>query len=211
MKNNKNIKRILWICMCIILIAIVYEIIHIYAVFQSEMEGNARFENGKWNIYVNGTEISKGVETSFLVDQINIDGSLHVKEGNLAPGLAGDFEIAINPSNTDVSVRYDININKESMTDDNIQIVGIVETIENNTLVRTDENTYSAIIPLNKIKNGTTNNIKISLQWIDSDENSSEDINIGTASNPKLHIPITVHVSQYLGEELTKYIENNGE
>ena len=47
--KNKNIKKVLWLCMCIIIVVIVYEIIHIYAVFYSEMSGNARFENGKWN------------------------------------------------------------------------------------------------------------------------------------------------------------------
>lgn len=83
--KNKNIKKILWLCMCIIIVVIVYEIIHIYAVFYSEMSGNARFENGKWNIYVNGTEISTGVNTTFVVDQISIDESSHVKAGNLAP------------------------------------------------------------------------------------------------------------------------------
>ncbi len=191
--------------MCIILAIIIYEVIHIYAVFQSEIEGNVQFTNGKWNIYVNGTEISRGVETSFLVDHINIGESSHVKEGNIAPGLSGDFEIAINPSDTDVSVRYDINIDKENMTNDNLQITNIEETIENNTLTRTAENTYSAIIPLNKIKNGITNNIKISVTWTDNETNSDQDINIGTVSNPKLHIPITVHVSQYLGETITEY------
>lgn len=85
MKNNKNIKKILWLCMCIILVIIIYEIIHIYAVFHSEMSGNIQFVNGKWNIYVNNTEISTGVDASFVVDQINIDGSQHVKAGNIAP------------------------------------------------------------------------------------------------------------------------------
>ncbi|MBR3163432.1 MAG: hypothetical protein IKF17_04980 [Clostridia bacterium] len=85
MKNKKNIKTLILVCMCIIIGFLIYEIIHIYAVFYSEMNGNARFEKGKWNIYINGTEISRGIETSFTVDQINIDGSSHVKEGNIAP------------------------------------------------------------------------------------------------------------------------------
>lgn len=204
--KNKNIKKLLWLCMCIIIVVIIYEIIHIYAVFYSEMSGNVQFENGKWNIYVNGTEISTGTTTTFTVDQINIDESSHVKAGNLAPGLSGDFEIAINPTDTDVSVRYDITLNKENMTNDNISIIDIVETEENNTLTRTGENTYTAVIPLQKIKNGVTNNIKVSIQWADSEE-ATQDIAIGATSNPKLRIPMTVHVSQYLGDTITEYVE----
>ena len=205
--KNKNIKKLLWLFMCIIIAVIVYEIIHIYAVFYSEMSGNVQFENGKWNIYVNGTEISTGIETTFTVDQISIDESSHVKAGNLAPGLSGNFEIAINPSDTDVSVRYDITLNKENMTNNNIQIVGIAETEDNNTLTRTGENTYTGVIPLQKIKNGVTNTIQISIQWIDNTVDSTQDLSTGATSNPKLHIPITVHVSQYLGETITQYVE----
>ncbi|MBR3163431.1 MAG: hypothetical protein IKF17_04975 [Clostridia bacterium] len=94
------------------------------------------------------------------------------------------------------------------MTNENIQINNIVETIDNNTLTKTGENTYTAIIPLNKIKNGITNNIKISIQWVDNELDSTQDISIGATSNPKLHIPITVHVSQYLGETISEYVEN---
>ena len=204
--KNKNIKKLLWLFMCIIIVVIIYEIIHIYAVFYSEMSGNVQFENGKWNIYVNGTEISTGIQTTFTVDQINVDESSHVKPGNLAPGLSGDFEIAINQTNTDVSVRYDITLNKENMTNENIQITGIVETEDNNTLTRTGENTYTGIIPLQKVKNGTTNTIQISILWVDDYLDSNQDASTGTITNPKLHIPITVHVSQYLGETVTPYV-----
>lgn len=93
------------------------------------------------------------------------------------------------------------------MTNENISILGIIETVENNTLTRTGENTYTAIIPLQRIKNGATNNIRVSIQWADS-ENATQDIAIGAPSNPKLHIPITVHVSQYLGETISEYVEN---
>ena len=101
---------------------------------------------------------------------------------------------------------YVLTLNKENMTNDNISIIDIVETEENNTLTRTGENTYTAVIPLQKIKNGVTNNIKVSIQWADSEE-ATQDIAIGATSNPKLRIPMTVHVSQYLGDTITEYVE----
>lgn len=91
MKNKKNTKKILWLLMCIIIAVIIYEIIHIYAIFYSEMNGNVQFNKGKWNIYVNGTEISRGIETSFVIDQISIDENSHVKAGNIAPRIIWEF------------------------------------------------------------------------------------------------------------------------
>ena len=93
------------------------------------------------------------------------------------------------------------------MVNDNISIIDIVETEENNTLIRTAENTYSAVIPLNRIKNGTTNTVKVSIEWEDNEEDTTQDISLGSTNNPKLQIPITVHVSQYSGETISEYIE----
>ena len=112
-KQNKK-KLIILACMCSILI-LIYEIVHIYAIFYSEVTGNVELKNGAWNIVINGTEISKGVQKDFVIDQININQNEHVKSGKLAPGLSGNFEIIINPKNTDVSVKYEISLNKENM------------------------------------------------------------------------------------------------
>ena len=113
--NKQNEKKIIiLVCICSILI-LIYEIVHIYAIFYSKVTGNVEMKNGKWVIEINGTEISKGVQKDFVIDQINIDQNQHVKEGKLAPGLSGNFEIQINPKNTDVSVKYEISLNKENM------------------------------------------------------------------------------------------------
>lgn len=210
MKNkiNKNIKKILiLVCMCIVLI-LIYEIIHIYAVFHSEISGNAQFKNGTWNIIINGTEISKGIQTSFVIDQIKTNENQHVKPGKLAPGLSGSFEIVINPTDTDVSVKYDIILNKENLTNDSFQIDSIQEVQEGNTLIRTGENTYTGVIPLEKVKSGTTNKIKVEVKWLDNNLNNEQDTQLGSTYNSKVSIPITVHACQYLGETITPYVEN---
>ena len=73
--NITNMKKFLiLLCMCLTLV-IIYEMIHIYAVFHSEMVGNVQFNNGTWNILVNGTEISRGVETKFVINQIETQGN----------------------------------------------------------------------------------------------------------------------------------------
>ena len=116
---NKNVKKVLFLLIICIFILLIYKIIDIYAVFHSEMDAYVKLENGIWNITVNGEKITTGVETEFTIDEITATQDIHVKPGRLAPGLSGSFEIAINPENTDVSVRYDITLNQEKLENSN--------------------------------------------------------------------------------------------
>ena len=202
MKKNKILLKSLILLSIILIAIIVYQIIHIYAVFNSEVSGNIEFEKGKWNIFVNGTEISSGIDKEFVIDKINVDNAANVKEGKLAPGVTGDFEISINQTNTNVSVRYDISLNQEGLTNKNIKIKSIEETAEGNSLINTAENTYTGIMPLEKIQTGVVNNIKVEIEWKNEEENNEEDTELGVVYNSKLEIPIKVHFSQYLGEEI---------
>ena len=202
MKKNKILLKSLILLSIILIAIIVYQIIHIYAVFNSEVSGNIEFEKGKWNIFVNGTEISSGIDKEFVIDKINVDNVANVKEGKLAPGVTGDFEISINPTNTNVSVRYDISLNQEGLTNKNIKIKSIEETAEGNSLINTAENTYTGIMPLEKIQTGVVNNIKVEIEWKTEEANNEEDTELGVVYNSKLEIPIKVHFSQYLGEEI---------
>ena len=204
-KHNER-KIIILVCMCTILI-LIYEIIHIYAIFYSEVTGNVEMKNGKWVIEINGTEISKGIQKDFVIDQINIEQSEHVKNGKLAPGLSGNFEIQINPKNTDVSVKYEISLNEENLKNSSLKIKSISETEYNNELIRTEKNTYTAVIPVEKIKQNATNSVKIEVEWENQEENNEEDTKEGSKYQSVLQIPISVRVSQYLGEEIFPYLD----
>lgn len=202
--KSKKIKKIYFVYIFILLIAIIC-IVQIFAIFQSEVEGSVSFEKGAWQIEVNGTDISNGVNKEFTVDNIEIQNNEHVKPGNLAPGLSGIFNISINPENTDVSIRYDVSLNEESLTNKNITIKSITETIQGNNLIKTGENVYTGIITLDEIKQDIQNNIEVEIEWIDNELDNEDDINMGTQENYILEIPIVVHVTQYLGEKIEAY------
>ena len=157
------------------------------------------------NITVNGTDITKGTDIQFAINNVTVEENEHVKPGNIAPGLTGTFKINIDPENTNVSTRYDIYLDEEKLTNPNIQIKSIKETLNGNELVKTDKNTYTGIIPLEKIQAGTTNEITVEVEWIENEDHNEEDIGLGTTWNAEYQIPITVHVCQYLGEQLNLY------
>lgn len=165
--DKKNVKKVLiFILICFVLFMI-YEIIDIYAVFQSEVIGDVEFKNGAWNIYINGTDITKGVMATFVIDQINTEENEHTLPGKLAPGGRGTFEIVIDPTDTDVSIKYDVSINTEGITNKNVNIISINETETGNGLIRTGENTYTGIISLSEIDEGKTNKINVEIEWTD--------------------------------------------
>lgn len=203
MKNKKrNFKIILIILTLIMLIISIYKIATTYAVFQSEISAVVSKQLGKWNIIINNTDISSGMQKEFLIDTFNIQKSKNVEENKIAPGLSGDFEIVINPNDTDVSIKYEVNIDTSKIKDYAVTIESVKEIEQKNTLVQTNPNTYTGIIPLEKIKNGEKNTIKIVFNWENNEEKNNEDTKIGTTISSKLEIPVTVKVSQYLGEEI---------
>lgn len=201
--KNKNLVKILFLLIMCIVILLIYKIIDIYALFHSEMEGNVQFENGTWNITVNGEDITTGTEAEFVIDLIDTTQNDYVKQGKLAPGLSGSFEIAINPQDTNVSVRYDITLNQEELGGSNLTIKSIEEVEKGYELIQTAENTYTGVIPLADITNGVNHKIKLEIEWQDDGLNNESDTQIGKNETHKLQIPITVHAIQYLGEEIT--------
>lgn len=200
---NKNKKVLIIIVLLIIIfIILIYAILSTFATFRSEFTGGMKIDNATWKILVNSTDISSNAVKEFVIDDIEIDESQGVEPGKLAPGLKGNFNILIDPTETDVSIMYEIKFDTTDINATNIRIDSVKETMAGNTLIKSDSNTYVGIISLDDIKNNLTNNIQVTLFWCDD---GNEDINIGSIPNHKINIPVQVKVSQYLGEEIQEF------
>jgi len=200
--KNKNLVKILFLLITCIVILLIYKIIDIYALFHSEMDGKVELKNGIWNITINGENITTGDNTEFVIEQIDTTQNDYVKPGKLAPGLSGSFELVINPEDTNVSVRYDITLTQEELGASNLSIKSIQEVEKGYELIKTAENTYTGIIPLEDITNGVVHKIKMEVEWLDDSLNNESDTDLGKNPTHQLQIPITVHAIQYLGEEI---------
>lgn len=202
-----NFKKILIILTLFMLGVTVYKIIDTYALFQSEMAGTLTPGIGRWTIYLNENDVTNGTTKEFTMDTFNIVQSEYTAEGKIAPGMSGTFEISICPKDTDVSIRYDISIDDSKLNGQQIKLVSVEETNNNKTVVKTAPNTYTAVILLNDINEDYNDIIKISFVWENNEDYNENDTAIGTAYDSKLEIPVTVHASQYLGETIEEYIE----
>ncbi len=195
----------------LMLIFTIYKLVDTYAIFESNVSGNVKVENAKWIINVNNTNISSGINEDFVIDHINVGQSNKSEQGKLAPGLSGDFNIVIDPKNTDVSIKYEISFDLSELEKTKIKISSIKEIETNNELILTNNNVYTGIINLDEIKKGIKNNIAITVIWNEDETTNVEDTQLGSIPDNKISIPVNIKVTQYLGEEikpLTNEIRN---
>ena len=185
----------------------IYLLIGSYGLFESERTNTSQIDIAKWQVKVNNDSID-GSTSKFTVDNINWDSSPNVKEGKIAPGGSGYFDIVIDPNDTDVSIIYNITFDFSNLDEDQFQIDEIIE-LDNKPIVHTDTYTYSNIMTLDDINNNETNTIRVYLSWVNDENNNEKDSDLGKVYNNSIEIPITVEILQYMdGDTLTSIEEN---
>lgn len=194
--------KIIYILCAIMIFASIYEITDTYGLFESNKTKIVDNPIAKWNILINETDINQNKK--IIINNFQVDESSTVKSGKIAPGTTGYFDIEINPTNTEVSIRYDITFDYSKLS--NSFIIEKIEETNGFDIIRTDENTYSNIITLADIEKGVKNNIRVHLRWQDNEENNKSDTEIGLNKDYFLNIPVIINVSQYLNESLEPYI-----
>lgn len=187
----------------------IYEITDTYGLFESNKTLTVDNTVAKWNIYINETNINE--TTTFTVDNFTLEETSTVADGKIAPGTTGYFDITIDPTDTQVSIRYDLTFDFSAIPS-NITISGIEET-SGSSMIRTGEFTYSNYLVLSDIEDGITNNIRVYLAWNNEETNNEIDTEIGMTEDNYIEIPVSITVSQYLNETLEPYVEeeNNEE
>jgi len=176
-----------------------------YGLFESNRTDTSSMEIAKWKVKVND-DILNGSTSSFVIDRVTWSTNANVKEGKAAPGTSGYFEIEIDPNETDTSIRYDITFDL-SVFDGTAFSIDRVEEVDDKEIIRTGENTYSNIIPLEKIRQNETNTIRVYVTWDNDESKNEKDSDIAKGENGKFKIPVDIHITQHVsGEELIPYI-----
>lgn len=176
-----------------------------YALFESQRTDTSNLEIAKWEIKVNDDLLS-GSTSTFTVNNFTWSTSEYIKEGKAAPGLDGYFDIEIDPNDADTSIRYDVIFDFSNLDSDQFNVTEIKE-VDDKTITRTGQYTYSNIILLDDIEDGETNTIRVYIEWVNDEENNEKDSTLGLELNNQILIPVSVNVTQYVdGDTLTPYI-----
>lgn len=195
--------KILYITCAIMIFVTIYEITNTYGLFESNINMDVDSKLATWNILINDTNIGKS--ETFTIDNFISEEDSTVASGKIAPGTSGYFNININPSTTQVSIRYDLTFDFSKL--DNLFTITKVEEKNGYNLIKTGPNTYSNVITLNEIKENKTNNIRVHIKWNNNEENNDKDTEIGLTENNTLNIPVSITVLQYSGEKIEPYVE----
>ena len=200
---KSKIKIVLYICLFISALVLLWFISDTYAVFETNSNGTANIPVGGWVIKLNSVDISSGQTVSFVVNNFNYSENAHIESGKIAPGRSGYFDVVLDPDGTDVSIRYDVTLDLEGDYEDNITYYVVTN---GQSAIRTGENTYSGVIDLNDIDNGDVATLRIVVEWVNNSSYDDSDTELGLSNNPSISIPAEINVIQYFGETLVPYV-----
>lgn len=199
-KNMKNVIVLLVALFCLLGI----QILNTYGLFESSKGLVVESDLAKFHIKVNDKQVTT-LDNQFVVDSLKITSDGNVLENRFAPNTSFYFDVVIDPMDTEVAFRYDISFDLSVFDNPNIVFNGIQE-VNGTDLVRTGEYTYTGVIRLDEIQNGSRD-IRIHFVWNHDDSNNDVDSQAFKGDSLMVHIPVHVKFSQYLSEEIVAYSE----
>lgn len=212
-------KKLLTVLVLIMLIISLFQIANMYALYKDQLQGDYTNLLGVWAIKVNGVDISNGGENATFTmteDNLTYIDSDHVKSQKMAPGTQAYFDIMIDPTNTDVSILYTLNIKFNEVTTAKMNLIkvenyfkkdGETEQITNteiNTVLA--EHQHQAVIPISRINDKYLNYVRLYFKWENVEENNVTDSELGQTENAKISIPLEINFKQYTGEVISNEI-----
>lgn len=227
-------KKLLTILVLIMLIISFFQITSMYALYKEKIQGEYNTLLGAWKIKVNEKEVTSGQVETFTIanDQLGYISSEYIQAGKIAPTGQAYFDIVIDPTNTDVSIVYTIDIDENAISSTNadLEFTDAIEFISGENYFEVqdekgqttraesvksykDGNTYTGIIPIDKITQGYKNYVRLYFKWknvtettvVDDVEvvtelNNEQDSALGATENSKFTIPLQINLKQYTGE-----------
>ncbi len=201
MKRNKKIVKIL-----LVTIVVLGSLFYLYSKgtytsYETLTNGKITPSIARWKVKVDGFLIT--TEDVLTIGLSNIEwDSTSALEGKAVPGSTGVLSVLIDPTGTDVSIKYTLEIVDKSVDDDKfLTVTGIRNSTD--SLVRTGRDTYTGIVTLEEIKKNTTVNLILDVSWPLTDEDidpTGSDVN--TSSK---FLEINFSVEQYKGEKIVPY------
>lgn len=186
-------KKFLIILCFVFLCLTIHTIYTSFGLFETGYEEESNFSIAKWNIKVNNENLN-GNENVFHVDNITYLNNGGVSMDRFAPGVTGSFLLVIDPSDTEVSFKYDLSIDLSDNEYSQIRIDSI-EGI-NGTTLDVSSGVYSRVFSLSEIEAEKKDTIKVTFSWVNSDENNDSDSLLGQ-SEGTFDIPVNIKFTQY--------------
>lgn len=134
---------------------------HTYSRYIADATGNIDAIFAKWQILLNNTDITTNTSSSLAFVPV-LESDENIKENVIAPSSKGYFDINIDPTNVDVSFKYEINLELENedipdlmitkyaiissdyIEGDYLELINLENNIISNTLKYNNEDIFKA-------------------------------------------------------------------
>ena len=212
---NNKVKIVIFLFCVVALFATVNTT---YARYVSSSEGVVSTNLARWQIFINTKNVTESYGSSITFSPV-IEPNKHVAANKIAPSSKGYFDIAIDPTNVDVSFTYDINFTipeDSNLTDIKVTNYAIVEGTEITeetelTKVKLNSTTLSDKILYDETKPFAPFVIRVFFAWIDDETNNMDDqsdSNIGnmvaTGELVNFELGVNINFKQYIEDDETE-------
>ena len=189
MNRQSQVKRAILIT--IILACLVAVIGGTYARFTSTGTTNVKVSLAKWNVQLNGQDISR--ETKNLEVGLTFDNNQYVKEGKIAPGRTAHFDIELDPTGSEVAIDYTLKVDTtkiaqvlEENSTSKVSVTGAtykIGTEEARTAAMSNDGTIIVSESLAEVEEGKKVTVSVTIAWDnDNDLQSVSDTKEGAAA-----------------------------
>lgn len=213
-------KKLLTILVLIMLIISFFQITRMYALYKEQIQGEYSSLLGVWAIKINNTLITEpeGQTEGFVIDketQLGYVDSEYIQAGKIAPGGQAYFDLVIDPTDndgayTDVSIVYQIDIGSDTTANAKIELIsgenyfqkdGEIDQVANDVDTK-DGNSYTSVIPVEKITQGYKNYVRLYFKWVNEESSNVTDSTLLGTEDATISIPLQINLKQYMGEEI---------
>ena len=176
-----------------------------YALFETDGIAIVEQDLAKWVITVNDVGVTSTTK-KFEVTNFKYTTNEYINENKLAPGGSCYFDIVIDAKDTNVSVKYTINLDFSIIKNYEF-IESEVIDLTNGDVIKTDKDQYTGVLDLEEIKEGQTKTLRVKLTWNNDENNNENDSELGLDENANISIPVSINLTQYTSEEIVPYKE----
>ena len=200
MKKNKKTIQIIVVCLVVLGSLFYLYSKGTYTSYETLTNGKITPKIAKWNIKVDGIEVTTSDVVTIGLSNINWISNNAVA-AKAVPGSHGFATVKIDPMNTDVSIKYTLEIIDKNVDNNKFLEISNINN-STNSLIQTGENTYVGVITLDELKNKTITTLTFDVLWPLGDDVDPYSDEVNSSSN---FLEINFSVEQYKGEVITPY------
>ena len=174
-----------------------------YAKYISSINSDAEVSLARWNITINNQDVSSGSQFSNIITPV-FAGNANIAPNVIAPTAEGYFDVVLDVTNTDVSLRYEITTseNEDSAVDDLIISGYSIDGGQRQSIESNNEN--DGLMVDGTIAYDSQDKeieIRVYLKWNDDDENGAtmnnfDDADAASDATNKAKVNVNVRVIQ---------------